>query len=55
MSLRCPCGQRIVDFDDTFVATVQAHLASEHPGREYDTDSILAFAMKTDDKNVKAR
>ena len=55
MSLRCPCGARIVDFDDTFVETVQRHLEDVHPGRTYDTDQILAFAMKTDDKNVPAR
>jgi hypothetical protein len=55
MSLRCPCGERIVDFDDTFVATVQAHLEQAHPGRSYDADQILAFAMKTDDKNVPSR
>ncbi|WP_300682412.1 hypothetical protein [Nocardioides sp.] len=55
MSLRCPCGERIVDFDDSFVTTVQAHLAEAHPGRTYDTDQILAFAMKTDDKFVPAR
>lgn len=55
MSLRCPCGERIIDFDDTFVATVQAHLAEAHEGRSYEPDMILAFATQTDDKYVNAR
>lgn len=55
MSLRCPCGERIVDFDATFVATVQAHLAEAHEGRTYEPDQILAFATATEDKNVRPR
>ncbi|UDY24707.1 hypothetical protein [Nocardioides sp. Kera G14] len=55
LSLRCPCGERIVDFNDTFVETVQKHLSEAHEGRSYDADQIMAFAMPTDDKNVPAR
>jgi len=49
-SLRCPCGLSITAPDDTFVETVQAHLAAEHPGREYSENEIFAFAMPIPDR-----
>jgi hypothetical protein len=49
-SMRCPCGLSITAPDDTFVETVQAHLASEHPGREYGENEIMAFAMRVADR-----
>ena len=49
-SLRCPCGLTITDADDTFVATVQSHLAAEHEGREYSENEIMAFAMPIPDR-----
>lgn len=52
LQLSCPCGTRITAYDDDFVATVQAHLAAEHPDRSYSADEILAFAMPVDDKWV---
>ncbi|MGV9709089.1 DUF1059 domain-containing protein [Gordonia sp. NPDC003424] len=44
-TLRCPCGERIeaVD-DDELVEKVQAHLAAEHPGRDYTREEILTMA-----------
>jgi|KBSMisStandDraft_5_1062788.scaffolds.fasta_scaffold5391128_1 hypothetical protein len=48
--MRCPCGTTITAPDDTFVTTVQAHLASEHPGREYNADQIMAFALPLPDR-----
>jgi hypothetical protein len=45
-NLRCPCGVSITAPDDTFVATVQAHLADEHPGMEYSEAEIMLFAMR---------
>jgi hypothetical protein len=48
--MRCPCGTTITAPDDTFVATVQAHLAAEHPGREYSEEQILTFAMPIPDR-----
>jgi hypothetical protein len=47
--LRCPCGEIIRAPEDSFVATVQSHLASEHPGRDYSENEILAFAMQVPD------
>lgn len=47
--LTCPCGTLIKAPDETFVATVQAHLASEHPGLEYTADQIMTFALPTSD------
>lgn len=45
-SLRCPCGTTIrEDSDDALVETTQAHLAAEHPGREYSREEILFMAM----------
>ena len=43
--LTCPCGTiiRATDEDD-LVEQAQAHLAAEHPGREYDRDAILFMA-----------
>jgi len=49
-NMRCPCGESITAPDDTFVATVQAHLAEEHPGREYSENEILMFAMRIPDR-----
>lgn len=43
--LSCPCGTVVRGTDeDDLVARVQEHLAAEHPGREYDRDSILLMA-----------
>ncbi|WP_182523715.1 DUF1059 domain-containing protein [Nocardioides dongkuii] len=43
--LTCPCGTVIVGADeDELVARTQEHLAAEHPGLEYDRDSILFIA-----------
>ena len=43
--LNCPCGEYITGEDeDDLVAKVQAHLADEHHGREYDRDAILFMA-----------
>ncbi|GEP37798.1 DUF1059 domain-containing protein [Nocardioides psychrotolerans] len=44
-TLTCPCGTVIRGADeDDLVALTQAHLATEHPGRDYDRDSILFMA-----------
>lgn len=44
--LRCPCGEEIKGADeDELVEKSQAHLAAEHPGREYDRDMILFMAL----------
>lgn len=43
--LTCPCGTTLTGTDeDDLVEKAQAHLASEHPGREYDRDMILFMA-----------
>jgi hypothetical protein len=43
--LTCPCGTTVVGKDeDELVTLTQEHLAAEHPGREYDRDSILFMA-----------
>ena len=43
--LNCPCGEYITAADENeLVDKVQAHLAAEHPGREYDRESILFMA-----------
>ena len=43
--LNCPCGEYIQGSDeDDLVDKVQAHLAEEHPGRDYDRDAILFMA-----------
>ncbi|WP_435743056.1 DUF1059 domain-containing protein [Nocardioides sp. SYSU DS0663] len=43
--LTCPCGQVVKGQDeDELVQGVQAHLAEEHPGREYDREMILFMA-----------
>jgi hypothetical protein len=43
--LTCPCGTTITGADeDELVRLVKAHLAAEHPGREYDRDEILFLA-----------
>lgn len=49
-NMRCPCGVSITAPDDTFVATVQKHLADEHPGREYGENEIMMFAMRIPDR-----
>lgn len=46
--LTCPCGEAITGKDeDELVELTQAHLASVHPGLEYDRDAIL-FMWRTD-------
>jgi predicted small metal-binding protein len=43
--LRCPCGEEIRGADeDELVERAQAHLAAEHPGREYEREMILFMA-----------
>ena len=43
--LNCPCGEVVTGADeDELVERVQAHLAEQHPGREYDRDAILFMA-----------
>ncbi len=43
--LNCPCGEAITGKDeDELVDLTQAHLASAHPGLEYDRDAILFMA-----------
>jgi hypothetical protein len=43
--LSCPCGTDIVGTDeDDLVDKTQAHLAEQHPGREYDREMILLIA-----------
>jgi hypothetical protein len=43
--LDCPCGETIeAEDEDALVERVQAHLAVEHPGREYDREAILFMA-----------
>lgn len=45
-SLRCPCDLTIRgEDDDDLVEKVQAHLAADHPGREYSREEILFLAM----------
>ncbi len=51
--LICPCGQNITALDETFVGDVQAHLAAEHPGRNYSADDIMSMAMEVSDTLVK--
>lgn len=44
--LSCPCGTDIRGEDeDDLVAKAREHLAAEHPGLEYDRDSILFLAF----------
>lgn len=44
-NLSCPCGVHLTGTDeDDLVTRVQAHLASEHEGREYDREMILFMA-----------
>ncbi|WP_341925301.1 DUF1059 domain-containing protein [Nocardioides psychrotolerans] len=44
-TLACPCGTVIRGTDeDDLVELTQAHLASAHPGRDYDRDMILFMA-----------
>lgn len=43
--LRCPCGSEIRGTDeDDLVDKAQAHLAADHPGREYEREMILFMA-----------
>ena len=43
--LNCPCGEAIKGKDeDDLVELTQAHLASAHPGMQYDRDAILFMA-----------
>ena len=50
--LNCPCGAMIAAPNSTFVATVQAHLASMHPGREYSENEIMMLALPVPDRIV---
>ncbi|GAB08180.1 hypothetical protein GOARA_004_00200 [Gordonia araii NBRC 100433] len=50
--LICPCGRNITSLSDEFVGDVQAHLAAEHPGRNYSADDIMSMAMEVSDKLV---
>ena len=44
--MNCPCGERIHGKDeDELVALTQAHLAAEHPDREYTREQILFLAL----------
>ena len=43
--LNCPCGEAIVGKDeDDLVELTQQHLATVHPGMDYDRDAILFMA-----------
>ncbi|MBC9733366.1 DUF1059 domain-containing protein [Nocardioides marmotae] len=43
--LTCPCGEVVKGADeDELVEKAQAHLAAEHPGREYEREMILFMA-----------
>ncbi|MEI2821719.1 MAG: hypothetical protein V9E81_16705 [Marmoricola sp.] len=45
LKMTCPCGERIVgDGEDDLVEKAQAHLAEQHPGREYHRNEILFMA-----------
>lgn len=50
--LICPCGTNITSLNDVFVEDVHAHLAAEHPGRNYSADDIMSMAMEVSDKLV---
>lgn len=44
--MNCPCGEQIRGVDeDELVEKTQAHLAAEHPGREYEREQILFLAL----------
>ncbi|WP_323791488.1 DUF1059 domain-containing protein [Nocardioides sp.] len=44
--MNCPCGEQIRGADeDELVEKTQAHLAAEHPGREYEREQILFMAL----------
>lgn len=44
--LTCPCGAHIVGEDeDDLVEKVRHHLATVHPGMEYDREEILFLAF----------
>lgn len=53
--LICPCGTNITAFDNDFVDEVQAHLAADHPGRNYSADDIMTMAMPVSDKLVRPK
>ena len=43
--LTCPCGEVVKGADeDELVEKAQAHLAAQHPGREYEREMILFTA-----------
>lgn len=43
--LTCPCGEVVKGADeDELVEKAQAHLAEQHPGREYEREMILFMA-----------
>ncbi|GAB45800.1 hypothetical protein GOTRE_130_00570 [Gordonia terrae NBRC 100016] len=53
-NLRCPCGESITALETDFVPAVQAHLAAEHPGRDYSETEIMMMAMTVPDRSVKS-
>jgi hypothetical protein len=44
----------IADLDETFIATVRAHLASAHPGRAYSDNEIMMISFPVPDRIVRA-
>ena len=43
--LTCPCGEVVKGADeDELVEKAQAHLAEQHPGRQYEREMILFMA-----------
>jgi hypothetical protein len=43
--LRCPCGEEVRGAsEDDLVEKAQAHLADQHPDRQYDREMILFMA-----------
>lgn len=48
--LNCPCGAMIISRDDEHLENVRAHLASEHPGREYSDNEINLISMDVPDR-----
>ncbi|MDV6270864.1 DUF1059 domain-containing protein [Rhodococcus globerulus] len=44
-ALTCPCGETMKGAnEDSLVEAVQQHLSQNHPGLEYDRESILFMA-----------
>lgn len=51
--MTCPCGASIRAFDEEFVAAVNDHLASAHPGRTYPDDAIMLMSVKVPDRLLR--